>query len=215
MPLPLRNNNQSVDDDAYNEYSEPGQSFYPYPIDDSNQFQSSMPADDYTLQSHEYDQQLQAQSKVKPSEPQKFEAANLSNWVKNGGSIYNNASNIYNDASNNSSMSSYDNVSATDWVDCDLSGADVKRIGFKHRMPSGLLGIIIGIFFAVIFGRLALSIKQSNGGWFGILIPTIMLILALIISIPPSFKIIKGNPTNRSEERRVGKECRSRWSPYH
>ena len=23
------------------------------------------------------------------------------------------------------------------------------------------------------------------------------------------------NPTSRSEERRVGKECRSRWSPYH
>ena len=22
-------------------------------------------------------------------------------------------------------------------------------------------------------------------------------------------------PTPRSEERRVGKECRSRWSPYH
>ena len=33
--------------------------------------------------------------------------------------------------------------------------------------------------------------------------------------------IIKENPTfvmmlgMRSEERRVGKECRSRWSPYH
>ena len=26
---------------------------------------------------------------------------------------------------------------------------------------------------------------------------------------------IKSNETNRSEERRVGKECRSRWSPYH
>ena len=24
-----------------------------------------------------------------------------------------------------------------------------------------------------------------------------------------------GIPTTRSEERRVGKECRSRWSPYH
>ena len=24
-----------------------------------------------------------------------------------------------------------------------------------------------------------------------------------------------GPTTNRSEERRVGKECRSRWSPYH
>ena len=23
------------------------------------------------------------------------------------------------------------------------------------------------------------------------------------------------HPVNRSEERRVGKECRSRWSPYH
>ena len=30
-------------------------------------------------------------------------------------------------------------------------------------------------------------------------------------------KIIKKNLNNnlRSEERRVGKECRSRWSPYH
>src|SRR2546430_16500729 len=25
----------------------------------------------------------------------------------------------------------------------------------------------------------------------------------------------KPRPTPRSEERRVGKECRSRWSPYH
>ena len=27
-------------------------------------------------------------------------------------------------------------------------------------------------------------------------------------------EILAGNP-GRSEERRVGKECRSRWSPYH
>src|SRR5439155_15660746 len=26
---------------------------------------------------------------------------------------------------------------------------------------------------------------------------------------------IHRGPTRRSEERRVGKECRSRWSPYH
>src|SRR5256885_6869224 len=26
---------------------------------------------------------------------------------------------------------------------------------------------------------------------------------------------LKGTVTPRSEERRVGKECRSRWSPYH
>ena len=28
-------------------------------------------------------------------------------------------------------------------------------------------------------------------------------------------KMLSGMLNNRSEERRVGKECRSRWSPYH
>src|SRR2546426_1148525 len=27
--------------------------------------------------------------------------------------------------------------------------------------------------------------------------------------------VLRLDPNNRSEERRVGKECRSRWSPYH
>ena len=30
-----------------------------------------------------------------------------------------------------------------------------------------------------------------------------------------SCKKVKIDKENRSEERRVGKECRSRWSPYH
>src|SRR5256886_10935281 len=36
-----------------------------------------------------------------------------------------------------------------------------------------------------------------------------------MVSLPVEFTI--SNPRNvpRSEERRVGKECRSRWSPYH
>ena len=28
-------------------------------------------------------------------------------------------------------------------------------------------------------------------------------------------RILRGTQSRRSEERRVGKECRSRWSPYH
>ena len=35
--------------------------------------------------------------------------------------------------------------------------------------------------------------------------------LALIVPLPG----VKLGLANRSEERRVGKECRSRWSPYH
>src|SRR5260370_30667079 len=34
-------------------------------------------------------------------------------------------------------------------------------------------------------------------------------------SIPYSFLPANCSPESRSEERRVGKECRSRWSPYH
>ena len=33
---------------------------------------------------------------------------------------------------------------------------------------------------------------------------------------PKQFLLVHGKPIIvRSEERRVGKECRSRWSPYH
>src|SRR3712207_8304906 len=34
------------------------------------------------------------------------------------------------------------------------------------------------------------------------------------VAIPTSL-ILSPPPAPRSEERRVGKECRSRWSPYH
>src|SRR5256884_9573782 len=36
------------------------------------------------------------------------------------------------------------------------------------------------------------------------------------VNIPrQNINIPSGTTSNRSEERRVGKECRSRWSPYH
>src|SRR5258706_2449822 len=50
--------------------------------------------------------------------------------------------------------------------------------------------LILAFFFAIDPGLVALS-RQSNG--------TILAVTFLL----------------RSEERRVGKECRSRWSPYH
>ena len=35
------------------------------------------------------------------------------------------------------------------------------------------------------------------------------------LSIDIAMKLSRMLGTSRSEERRVGKECRSRWSPYH
>ena len=51
-------------------------------------------------------------------------------------------------------------------------------------------------------------------------IPLITLIaiwsISALTSLPGlAVSPILGDLTKRSEERRVGKECRSRWSPYH
>src|SRR3712207_9114921 len=35
------------------------------------------------------------------------------------------------------------------------------------------------------------------------------------ISLDKGMSIVSNSNSKRSEERRVGKECRSRWSPYH
>ena len=44
-----------------------------------------------------------------------------------------------------------------------------------------------------------------------ILIACVVLLLCLFFKVPVFISVFAG----RSEERRVGKECRSRWSPYH
>ena len=46
------------------------------------------------------------------------------------------------------------------------------------------------------------------------------LFVILLTIVIGAFLVYKGSSTflvyrHRSEERRVGKECRSRWSPYH
>ena len=54
-----------------------------------------------------------------------------------------------------------------------------------------------------------LTDPQVGNRWWG----DIVLEQALVSGVTDTMK--KGVSTTRSEERRVGKECRSRWSPYH
>src|SRR2546422_4255293 len=64
---------------------------------------------------------------------------------------------------------------------------------FKTKMVAAFLGLSlvpVCFLFAFAYGLLNRSIDK----WFGI-----------------PFDVVR----KRSEERRVGKECRSRWSPYH
>ena len=44
---------------------------------------------------------------------------------------------------------------------------------------------------------------------------TWVLVLVMTLSLLPLNVLADEAGETRSEERRVGKECRSRWSPYH
>src|SRR3989442_8772045 len=47
-------------------------------------------------------------------------------------------------------------------------------------------------------------------------IATLILVLVTLFAAYPVYsRVAEQSPNGRSEERRVGKECRSRWSPYH
>ena len=52
--------------------------------------------------------------------------------------------------------------------------------------------------------------KTKTGG----VIAGVIMVLVVILFVL-NIKVIPAGYVGRSEERRVGKECRSRWSPYH
>ena len=75
-----------------------------------------------------------------------------------------------------------------------LYGRNVDRAA-KTRARIGLAVLIFALGYAVIATRLVMfaAVPEGHG----------------------SRRAIGQDAVARSEERRVGKECRSRWSPYH
>src|SRR5256885_3000658 len=79
-----------------------------------------------------------------------------------------------------------------DWSS-DVCSSDLAAVGSKDPIHLRVLGFtavdprILGFAFAL------------------------MLLTGILFGLAPAFR----NARVRSEERRVGKECRSRWSPYH
>ena len=67
-----------------------------------------------------------------------------------------------------------------------------------HRRDPRVKILAVIIYIAAIF---------VVGNYMGFLACALSLVLVIAISKVPALC--------RSEERRVGKECRSRWSPYH
>ena len=65
-------------------------------------------------------------------------------------------------------------------------------------------GNIVGVATAMVLGGPGALVWMWIAAAFG-----------LSTKYGESVLAVKYRETNRSEERRVGKECRSRWSPYH
>src|SRR3712207_7854033 len=77
-----------------------------------------------------------------------------------------------------------------DWSS-DVCSSDLLGLAAACSLGKGCLGGLIKPGFWVV----VLTIAFVNWTYIG--------------------RIIRGQVLSRSEERRVGKECRSRWSPYH
>src|SRR2546427_1596713 len=82
--------------------------------------------------------------------------------------------------------------------DLTVTGVQTCALPILIAAPNGLKGISVGaaiIFFSYIgFDAVSTASEEAKN---------------------PQRDIPRGIIASRSEERRVGKECRSRWSPYH
>src|SRR2546425_11042518 len=72
-------------------------------------------------------------------------------------------------------------------------------------VSAGLEGLTAGALFPFVGAIVGQSIENRGG-------PILQLLTRAVAWIPVQDRVVA---TMRSEERRVGKECRSRWSPYH
>src|SRR5260221_4949462 len=67
---------------------------------------------------------------------------------------------------------------------------------------------------AVLAGRDSLVVLPTGGGKSLCYQAPAVLLGDTTVVVSPLIALMK-DQVDRSEERRVGKECRSRWSPYH
>src|SRR3712207_3210613 len=97
----------------------------------------------------------------------------------------------------------------------DFSVAELFARGLPVSMTLGALALSAAILVGGTLGTIA-ALRQNSVldylvtgmGALGLTIPNFV--------VAPIFQLVFGLALAlRSEERRVGKECRSRWSPYH
>ena len=105
-----------------------------------------------------------------------------------------------------------------------LETAPIGKLVFKLAIPTvmaQLVNLLYNIVDRIYVGRIPEIGSLSLAG-LGVTFPIILLVsaFAMLAGMGGASRAAvsmgeKDNDKARSEERRVGKECRSRWSPYH
>src|SRR5256885_17030234 len=96
---------------------------------------------------------------------------------------------------------------------------EVKERFFRAVLPMGMAVVLVGVLLLaepdmgafmviVVIAMGILFLGGVNARMFFLIAALVVLAFVLIIATSEWRR-------ERSEERRVGKECRSRWSPYH
>src|SRR3712207_9178900 len=67
-------------------------------------------------------------------------------------------------------------------------------------------GLLVGLMAAFLLGNLGNALAAGHSA---------LLLARFVSGVPHGAYFGVASLVARSEERRVGKECRSRWSPYH
>ena len=90
----------------------------------------------------------------------------------------------------------------------------MEQVNYLEIANSFWLWLATGAAVAVVFVQAFLFARKSYGEGLELGLTRQQMNDAIkssaITALGPSFVVL-----TRSEERRVGKECRSRWSPYH
>ena len=91
---------------------------------------------------------------------------------------------------------------------------DARNVGFDE-VPGFPSATVVGHAGRVIGGRLAGRPVAALAGRFHMYEGYSASVAAFPVRVLAALGVDTLFVSNRSEERRVGKECRSRWSPYH
>ena len=105
-----------------------------------------------------------------------------------------------------------------------LNNQSVSVVNLFQKRPSvnvtKYIGIMLGsLFSCVVVSRIDYNIYNRRKIKILIAVSSLFILLFMLVGPGSIVKAHKGAKAwmniGRSEERRVGKECRSRWSPYH